>query len=140
MGWKTKLFVIIIGLIALNFAWGIGAGYLGLAGKTVSAQNFERNYEWFKAQETAMLQIKSQICTSNEELEQFKQTYGDNGSAWSNTLKDQFADLNFVKRGYISKYNSLVATYNARRASFIQVFGRDPQTPALYAEFYESQC
>ena len=114
-------------------------GYFGLAKKTVSAQNFEKNYEYFKSQETAMKQLEAQICQSKNEVNDFKEIYG-NSTTWTKTTKQEYSELAFIKNGYISKYNSLVADYNAKRSSFIQNFGRDDKIPYDYALFYEAQC
>lgn len=128
----------VFGLVALTVITIFG-GYIGLGLKTVSAQNFEKNYEWFKSQETAIKQIQNQVCVSNDSIKEFKALYGDvNG--WTKTTKDQYGELSFVKNGYISKYNLLVSEYNARRASFIKSFGRDPQIPQDYARYYDALC
>lgn len=133
--WVAFLFILTIALIFL----GIPMGYLNLGLKTISASNFEKNYEWFKDQETSIRQLDVQVCQAAKELDIFKAMYG-TPMNWTKNLQDQYADLQYVKNGYVSKYNALVAQYNAHRASFIRDFGRDANTPKEYAEYYDAQC
>lgn len=126
-------------LVALGLSFGC-LGYGDLAVNTVGAQNLQRNYEWFKAQESAMSQIQAQVCYAKGDLDDFKTTYGANASAWTKTTKDDYDNLMFVKSGYVSKYNALASDYNAHRASFIKSFGRDPQVPIDYAPFMDAKC
>lgn len=118
---------------------GIFAGYFGLIQKTVSADNFEKNYEYFKQQEMALSQMRNQICYEQKEIDRFEKSYGSTIN-WTRSTKNNYEDLQFVKRGYVSKYNSLAAEYNAKRSSFIQAFGRDSNLPREYAEFFETDC
>ena len=133
--WITIAFLIIAVISVASWA----GGYLGLFGKTISAQNFEKNYEWFKGQEMSISQINNQVCYQIEQANDFKKLYGE-AENWTKTTKQSYDDLMFVKNGYVSKYNSLVAEYNARRSSFIKNFGRDINTPDEKAEFYEADC
>ncbi len=119
---------------------GVGGGYFNLGIKTVSAKNFEKNYEYFKLQESSMTQIKTQICQSKAEIDEFGVVYGNDATKWNKEIMQQRADLVYIKNGYISKYNAMAAEYNAKRSSFIQNFGRDSNTPREYAEFYEADC
>ena len=119
---------------------GIIASYLGVAITTVSAPNAVHNYQWFKDQESAMAQIQNQICFQDSQIADFKQTYGSNSSTWSGNEQNNYADLQFVKSGYVSKYNALVGDYNAKRSSLISGFGRDPNLPPEHAEFFDANC
>lgn len=129
----------IVGIMIIFSLLSIIGGYWKLGTKTVSADNFEKNYEWFKVQETAITQLKTQVCQSQYQVVEYKKTFGDT-SKWNSEVFRGYNDLLFVKNGYISKYNSLVAQYNARRSSFIQSFGRDEQTPKEYAEYLDTVC
>lgn len=117
----------------------IPLGYFELGVRTVSAPNFERNYGWFKDQETAMSAIRNNICDAKTNIEDFTALYGD-ANQWTKTTKEQYNDLVYIKSGYVQKYNSLVAEYNSRRSNFIKEFGRDDDTPREYVEFYDKDC
>jgi hypothetical protein len=130
--------IVVLGMLGMPIL-GLLSGYINIGAKTVSAENWEKNYEWFKGQEAAMSQILNQVCVVQKDTARLEELNG-NATAWSKTTRDTWSSLNFEKRGYVSKYNSLVAEYNARRASFIREFGRDARTPAEYAVFFDEEC
>ena len=135
IGKGALAFAAIVLVIASSGCLGWGSA----AANTVSADNVLGNYAWFKTQETAMQQLLAQVCAANAQITQFKHDYGD-PKTYSSTVNDQYGQLTFVKQGYISKYNSLVSDYNARRSNFIKSLGRDQTPPPEYTPFYDSQC
>jgi hypothetical protein len=137
IGW---IVLIVFGIMLVGLIWSLASGYISLGANTISAQNFQQNYQWFKSQESAMLQLKSQICASVQQVNDFKNTFGNDTSKWSSDATRQYGDLTFAQNGYVSKYNSLVSDYNAHRNDFIRNFGRSQAPPTEYAEFYQAQC
>lgn len=81
-----------------------------------------------------------QVCNANGPLKEFRDLYNESPNDWSRQTKQDYSDLTFVRNGYVSKYNSLVADYNARRASFIRSFGRDSRLPEEYRTYDDSLC
>lgn len=74
-------------------------------------------YEWFKNQYNAIEQLHTQIENATEQVEQYRQLYGE-PSTWSFSVHEEYARLQSVRSGYISKHNKLVAEYNAESSKF----------------------
>jgi len=136
-GWAV--FWIIVAIIILITAIGLIGGYFKMAKNAISAENYKKNYQWFKDQESAIMQIQAQICAGQMQIADFKNTFGNDTSKWSSDTVKQYGDLTFGYNGYISKYNSLVADYNAHRSDWIRSFGIG-DAPVEYAEFYPAKC
>lgn len=138
-GWIALIVVVVIVFLIFSFFGSIIGSYLGLVKDTVSADNYKKNYQWFKDEESAITQLKSQVCASQSQIKDFKSTYGNDTSKWSTAATQQYGDLTFAQNGYVSKYNSLVSDYNAHRSDWIRDFGKG-DAPKEYAEFMAGDC
>lgn len=72
------------------------------------------NYEWFKTQKQKIDQKKRQVQNVQDELQRFKDTYGNDSSEWSRTAQQRYSRLNSRLTGQQQMYEKLVADYNAR--------------------------
>lgn len=122
---------LLVGILAINLV----SKWLGFGVETISPDFVYDNYVWFKEQYTAIQQVSVMIQNAKGEVQDFKELYGDT-STWSWEINDEYSRLLTVKNGYISKYNQLVAQYNAK-ASNARVNWVEGEYPAQVVRYIE---
>ena len=122
---------IVIAIVLLLGAWGVGMvlGYAwtpfhtaektldaqyGVIDKTVTADNAIYNYEWFKQQYEDMQATKRKIINTQDQIKDFKATFGENASQWDYTTAQTYNQLQTQLTGQRNYYEDQAAKYNAR--------------------------
>lgn len=85
-----------------------------IADSTYDAENAIQEYEWFRTQYHDIQAQRKQINNTQEQEEQFHETYGDDPDDWSRSAEQRHNRLHTTIMGQKNHHDQLVAKYNAR--------------------------
>ena len=136
IGGVVAFFVLIIGLPLLFAALGlITLPFLkfenkvalnqGVINKTYNTDYCLSNYEWFKETYQDIQQSDVQIQNVQDQIADFKKTYGNDASKWNFAATQQYGQISASLTGLQNYKADLVGKYNARSQELHRVACRD---------------
>jgi uncharacterized membrane protein len=128
--WKWILWILVI-LVAVSMivsVVGFAMGWLSLPGKILNPDQGLARWQWFYDQNAAITAVGSNISTTEQEIADF-QTQNGSSSTWDVTQRNQYSYLLVQKNGYVTQYNNLVASYNAKMNDVTRNWSAPPDLP-----------